>query len=194
MRRILRRYLTRDPAGRAISRRFERLTDDGAGNLRLNSEQTAQWCSGCRRPVVELSELRGLCDWCHSRGCCIHCVSECQVCSRQLCGRCRQGFGGPPAVTVCAVCRQRLIERQMLEDQQTMEQTAFDRYVAQQRLVIQAEGLRLNEQRLQLMARLQEARLGAGRRSKLQWVAHIVGVIVVKLFQGLQYVIRRTLP
>jgi hypothetical protein len=82
----------------------------------------------------------------------------------------------------------------MLEDQMTSEQTAFDRYVAQQRLFIQAEGLRLNEERLQLMARLQEARAGVGRRSKLQWAAHIFGVALVKAFQGVQYVVRRALP
>src|SRR5258706_11362599 len=142
MRRILRRYITRGPDGRPIAYQFERLTDDGEGRLRLNNERAARLCSGCRRPFVELSELRGLCDWCHSRECCVHCVSKCQVCSRRLCGSCRHGFGGPPVLTVCATCRQQLIERQAIQDQLEMEQTAFDRYVAQQRLYHQMESLR----------------------------------------------------
>ena len=75
-----------------------------------------------------------------------------------------------------------------------MEQMAFDRYLAQQRLFIQTEGLRLNEERLQLMARIQAARLGPGRRSKLQWVTHALGLTVVKTFQAVQYVVRRALP
>jgi hypothetical protein len=81
----------------------------------------------------------------------------------------------------------------MLEDQLSEEQTAFDRYVAQQRLSIQAEGLRLNAERMEFMARLQEARLGLGRRSKLQGALHFLGLAVLKVLKGIQYVIRRAL-
>jgi hypothetical protein len=194
MRRILRRYITRGPDGRPIAYQFERLTDDGEGRLQLQNERTARFCSGCWRPVVELSELRGFCDWCHSRQCCVHCVSRCQVCSRQLCGSCRRGFGGPPPRTVCAACRQYLAERQEMEDQLSEEQTRFDRHVAHQRLLYQAEALRQADERMQLMARFQEARLGIGKKTKLQWVLHLVGVVAVKIFEGMRYVIRRSLP
>src|SRR5688572_17322684 len=111
MRRVVRRYLTRDVNGRALAVQSERLTDDGLGAMHLSSERTAASCSGCQRPGLELSELRGVCDWCHARGCCVHCLSTCQVCSRKLCGCCRLGFVGPPPLTVCAVCLQRLTYR-----------------------------------------------------------------------------------
>jgi hypothetical protein len=87
-----------------------------------------------------------------------------------------------------------LITREAIEDQLTMEQTEFDRHIAQQRLVYQFEALRLAEGRLQQAARFQEARLGIGRRTKLQWAMHLLGLIVVNLFKGLKYVIRRALP
>jgi hypothetical protein len=194
MRRILRRYVTRDSAGRPISVQSERLTDDGAGRLQLNNERTARMCSGCRRPVIELSELRGLCHVCGARECCLHCASRCQVCARQLCGGCRRGFAGPPPLTICAPCRQRLIERQVRQDDLDSEQTAFDRYVAQHRLYYQVEALRLAEERMRIMAQFQEARLNMGRRTKLQWVMHLLGLTVITVFKGFQYVVRRALP
>lgn len=135
-----------------------------------------------------------MCDWCRSRECCVHCLSKCHVCSRRLCGSCVEGFGGPPAVTVCEVCRQRLIHRQTLEDELSLQQTAFDRHVALERMHYQAESLRMAEERMQMMARLQEAKLGAGRRTKMQWALHLVGVTAVQTFKGIQYVVRRSLP
>lgn len=159
MRRIVRRSLVRDPAGRALSMQSERLTDDGHGSVHHCSERTAGWCSGCRRPIEDLSQLRGLCDWCRTRGCCVHCLSQCQVCSRRLCGRCRRGFAGPPLVTVCTICQARLIHRQLLQDQQI----AFEQELARHRLFNQDQALRLNFERTQLMAQLQAARLGLNR-------------------------------
>lgn len=156
MRRIVRRNLVRDASGRALSLQSERVTDDGMGSLQQTSETTAAWCSGCRRPVAELAELRGVCDWCRSRGCCTHCLSQCQMCSRRLCGQCRRGFAGPPTLTVCAVCQQRLVHRQLLQDQQV----EFERELARRRLFQQDEALRLNYERLRLMAHFQAARLG----------------------------------
>ena len=75
-----------------------------------------------------------------------------------------------------------------------MEQTAFDRQVAQQRLLCQIEALRQAEERMQLTARFQEARLGMGKRTKMQWTMHLLGLTAVKTFKGLQYVVRRALP
>ena len=159
MRRIVRRNLIRDPAGRPLSMQSERLTDDGRGSLQQTSEVTAGWCSGCRRPVTDLSELRGVCDWCHARGCCVHCFSQCQVCSRRLCGHCRRGFAGPPTLTVCEICQERLVHRQLLADQHT----AFEQELARHRLFNQDQALRLNFERTHLMAQLQAARLGLNR-------------------------------
>jgi len=170
MRRIIRRNLVRDPAGRAISIQSERLTDDGRGSLQQTSELTAGWCSGCRRPITALSELRGVCDGCHTRGCCVHCLSQCQVCSRRLCGHCRRGFAGPPALTVCSVCQERLVHRQLLQDQQT----AFEQDLARHRLFNQDQALRLNFERTHLMAQLQAARLGLNRVWWPLWVIRLL--------------------
>jgi hypothetical protein len=179
MRRIYKRFLVRDPLGRALSMQSERLTDDGEGSVQLTSERDAGWCSGCQRPVTELSELRGVCDWCHHRGCCVHCLSQCQVCSRRLCGQCRRGFAGPPALTVCAVCQHRLIERQVMQDQQT----AFKQELARHRLFNQDQALRLNFERTNLMAELQAARLGLNRQSMLSRLAHGVRWTLAKVVQ-----------
>jgi hypothetical protein len=160
MRRIERRYVTRDGRGRPIAVRCERVTDDGLGNARLVSEQRAKTCSGCFRPVVDLSETRGLCDWCHARECCVHCVATCEVCSRRLCGHCRLGFAGPPGLTVCEACYRRLEYRQMVDDQLQAQQTAFDRQVAQQRLLNDIESLRLAADRLHFSNHFQAAKLG----------------------------------
>jgi len=198
MRRVIRRYVTRDPRGRPIFTRSERLTDDGAGHLHLNAEQIARWCSGCRRPVTELSELRGICDFCRRRECCVHCLSQCQVCSRRLCGHCRRGFAGNEALTVCAVCYDRLMDRQIMQDQLTLEQTTFDRYLAQQRLIQQVEALRQASERMQIMARFQDARLALDHPSLLsrvpgilaRCVFNIVRFVVVQTYEQ----IRRVLP
>jgi hypothetical protein len=156
MRRIIRRELVRDWAGRPLSMQSERVTDDGAGALQQTSERTARFCSGCRRPVENLTEFRGVCDWCHTRGCCVHCVSHCQICSRRLCGHCRLGFAGPPSLTVCATCQHRMIGRQVLQDQQV----EFEREMARYRMFQQDQALRFNYERTYLMARLQAARMG----------------------------------
>ena len=186
MRHIFKRFLVRDPRGRALSTQSERLTDDGRGWLQLTSERTAEWCSGCRRPVTELSELRGICDGCHSRGCCVHCLSQCQVCSRRLCGHCRRGFAGPPALTVCATCQQRLVERQVLQDQQT----AFEQELARHRLFNQDQALRLNFERTNLMAQLQAARLGLNKKPHL--IMRVVGGVGWTLTKVVEHA-RRTL-
>ncbi len=71
-----------------------------------------------------------------------------------------------------------------------MEQTGFDRYVAQQRLYNQAEALRLASDRMNIMAQFQAARLGMNRKSRLGWVIKVLRIFIVKIFQY----VRRTLP
>lgn len=174
MTRIVRRTLVRDPAGRPLSVQSERVTDDGSGSLQQTTERTAHWCSGCGRPVTELSELRGTCDHCRSRGCCVHCLSHCQLCARRLCGQCRHGFAGQPALTVCTTCLRKLIRRQLLQDQQaaftqelarlrTLQQSQhaiFEQELNRHRLFQHDQALRLNFERTYLMAQLQAARMG----------------------------------
>src|SRR2546425_282416 len=143
---------------RTIAEQSERLTDDGAGRLQMSTERSARWCTGCRRPITDVAEFRGICDYCHQRECCVHCISKCAVCSRRLCGHCRKGFAGRSALTACAACLGHLTERQILEDRLAAQQTAFDRYEAQQRLINQVEALRLNAERMRIMERFQAAR------------------------------------
>lgn len=142
------------------------MTDDGDGRLQLNSEQIAHPCSGCGRVVGELGDLRGRCDWCRVRECCDRCVSRCQVCSRQLCGQCRHGFAGPPQLTVCALCLERLLVRQRLHDRRAEADAEFSRQMEQQRLFNQVETLRLNAERARIALELQAARLGLGQKKR----------------------------
>lgn len=174
MTRIVRRTLVRDSSGCPLSVQSERVTDDGSGSIHQTSERTAQGCSGCRRPVTELSELRGVCDHCRCRECCVHCLSQCQVCARRLCGHCRQGFAGPPSLTVCATCQRKLLHRQLLQDQQISFEQAVARYrllqhnqhatfeqaFSRHRLFQQHQALRLNFERTYLTAQLHAARMG----------------------------------
>lgn len=196
MRRILRRYVTRDPAGRVIADRSERLTDDEAGRLRLHAEEAALRCSGCGRPVIELSELRGTCDGCGARGCCVHCVGRCDMCARRLCGRCRHGFAGAPPQTVCATCFRRLSERQKIQEQHEREQALFERHVTLQRLVGQAEALRLAGERLRITACLQAARLGLNPPPPItpHWSRRILRWTAAHGIKAVQHVFRRILP
>ena len=190
MRRIVRRNLVRDPAGRPLSMQSERLTDDGRGAVQQTTERTAHWCSGCHRPVAEISELRGVCDACRARGCCVHCISQCAVCSRRLCGQCRRGFAGPPTLTVCVVCQERLLHRQLLQDQQT----TFEQDLARHRLFNQDQALRLNYERTYLMAQLQAARLGLNRVWWPIWVIRKVGAGSITVIQHAWRLLQRHPP
>jgi hypothetical protein len=190
MRRVVRRHRTVDATGMPLSSQSERLVDDGQGLLHVDLQRTAGLCSGCRRPVVELSELRGLCDQCHARSCCAHCLAVCDVCSRRLCGQCRRGFGGPPARTVCESCLRGLIERQAYEDSVARQRERFERDVARARLLYQAESLRLTAERMNLQAQFQSARLGLGKRSLIGWAAHLTGIGIAKAYQNVRRCLR----
>jgi len=159
MRRILKRFVTRDAHGRALAVQSERLCDDGSGRLQLTHERSAGWCSGCRRPIADLGEIRGICDCCRVRGTCIQCASQCQLCSRRLCGRCRRGFFGPPPLTVCATCQQRLIQRQLVQDRLLLQRISFDREMMRRREVAHVHAMRQAAQRAQHGLHLHAARL-----------------------------------
>lgn len=190
MRHIFRRYITHDAFGAPLTKRTERLRDDENGNLRLSERQLARRCSGCLRHTLDLAELRGVCDSCGIRQCCVHCVSRCGICSRQLCGQCRTGFVGDRQFTVCATCNRGLLNRQRLTDQLNLEQHTFDCWLARQRLLHQAEALRLNERRLQLAEQSQAAKLGTNRRTPLQIAVSIVRFTGGKVFSYVQRALR----
>jgi hypothetical protein len=99
------------------------------------------------------------------------------------------GFAGPPALTVCALCHNRLTQRQTLQDELEMQQAAFDRQVAEQRLLIQMEGLRLAADRLHLSANMQAARLGLNRAPPL-W-RRMLALTFMGLGKGFRYVFQR---
>lgn len=191
MRRILRRYVVRDRLGRPISVRSERLTDDGE-HVHLSAEQQARPCGGCGRYLTEVSMLRGVCDCCGIRECCDHCIRHCQVCQRQLCGRCRQGFAGPPPVTVCASCREQLRQRRQFDDHRAAMQAAFDRHMEQQRLVNQSDRFNLDSVRTRASLQLQAARLGLRPSTTPLWrrALGLTGHAVSKVFRHA----RRLLP
>lgn len=197
MRRLLRRNLIRDSSGRTLSLQSERLTDNGTGSIHVTTQQSAGWCSGCRRPITNLSELRGDCDVCHTRGCCVHCLSQCQVCSRRICGHCRRGFAGQRSLTVCADCQQWLIQRQAWEDKRTIQQAAFDREqaefdreIARHRLFQQMQALQLQAERTRLLAEAQSARLGTTRRPLIVSVFNGIWWTVAKVIEYVERALR----
>jgi hypothetical protein len=90
-------------------------------------------------------------------------------------------------LTVCAICQQRLIQRQLLED----EQAEFDREVTRHRLCHQDFALKLLHERMQTTANLQAARLGLSL-TKRSFFGHIIDGVrwtVVSLFKVVKYVI-----
>lgn len=163
MKRILKRFATTDPFGRTLAYSTERLVDDGRGRLQVTALQSAHWCPGCRRPIRDLGDVRGLCDFCRFRGVavrtCIHCETRCQCCARRLCGGCRRGFAGPPALTVCPICLAKLHRRQAFQDRTQLRQEALARRVALEREWARIQAVRLQAARLRAVTRIQAARL-----------------------------------
>lgn len=160
MRTILKRVQTRDARGRPLNGTTERLTDDGRGRVQVAENRTAVWCSGCRRPVESLSELRGVCDVCRARGLCDRCETRCQGCARRLCGRCRRGFAGSQAMTVCPVCQRRFYARQAYLDGLQQRQLALQQEAMRQHEWARVQNLRLHLARLRLNTQLTAAREG----------------------------------
>lgn len=150
--------MTRDHRGRVLASQSERLTDDGRGRVQVSETHTAVWCPGCRRPVNDISELRGHCDYCGTRGVCVRCETNCHACSRRLCGRCRRGFPGPPPMTVCPICLNRLHARQIYLDRLHLRQQALQRRSLMHREWLSLQHLRLQLARLRVNGQLTAAR------------------------------------
>lgn len=118
MKKILKQFLITSPSGEVLNRNTEHLIDNGQGRLNYTTRSTAVSCPNCRRPVTDISKLRGQCDICRTQTCCENCETKCRVCSRRLCGHCRRGFVGQSSViTVCPICLNYLRQRQAFNDQ-----------------------------------------------------------------------------
>lgn len=138
MKGIFKRFIKKDPYGRVLSTTTERLVDNGAGQIAVNVCETVVRCSSCNRPIGDAGELRGICHYCLSNSCCVHCETHCAVCSRRLCCICRRGFAGQSLVIVCPYCLMQLRERQALQDRLLAEKAAFER-----QMVVQREWIKL---------------------------------------------------
>lgn len=189
MRRIIKRFFVRDSDGQLIELQSEHLRDDEDGRLFVTHERSALRCSGCSA-AVEFAELRGRCDVCRSHGCCIHCLSRCGVCSRQLCGHCRRGFAGPPPLTVCSDCQRQLVQRQQFVEHVQRQQKAFENSVARQRLFHQAQALQLAAQRQEAMQQFQTARLGLNRVHWLPWLMGKCGAGITGTYRHVRQLLR----
>lgn len=159
MRRILKRVLVRDPSGRPITQNAERFQDDGSGRVVHIAHRTLIRCQGCQHLVEDASDLRGRCDYCRTRGCCIHCETRCQGCSRRLCWACRRGFAGPTLMTLCPVCLVKMQRRQAFLDYEMRTQAVFQRRLLARRELIRVQALRAQVARTREMGFLHAARL-----------------------------------
>ena len=167
MAKIFKRFLITDRLGRVVSSNSERLNDDGRGRTSLTNRRVAIWCQSCHRPVMDVAELRGKCDYCRLRKCCSRCETACRICSRRLCGYCRRGFVGNTVSTVCPICLVRMRQRQMFQDQILMRKFALQSQIMRQRERTRIEALRLQAARARMIGRLQAARLSNNGRLSL---------------------------
>lgn len=117
MTRITRNNSVHNSQGVPVLGTVQHLVDDGRGNIASYRYKKTQPCPNCRRNLSDLSEGRGLCNWCGQRHTCSQCDAKCQSCSRRLCGRCRRGFVSDGAsITVCPGCLSKHRRRQVMRD------------------------------------------------------------------------------
>jgi len=154
MRRIIKRFAATDRLGHPLLTNTERLADDGRGRSYVSTQRTVVGCPGCRRPISDLSELHGRCDYCRERQICGHCETRCNACARRLCWRCRRGFVGPPAVATCPTCYTRLRNRQLLQDRFAWQEAVFRRRMLLQREINRVHALRMQATRLRQLGTL----------------------------------------
>lgn len=159
MRNIIKRRIIVDASGRTIHGNSERLTDNGNDRLHYTQRQVAIWCPNCRRPIINVAELTGRCDYCGIRGCCTHCQVRCHVCNRRLCGHCRRGFVGSRVFTVCPICLVKLKQRQYLEDQMMVRKAAMEAWALRQRQINYIHAMRLQAARSRMTGQIQASRI-----------------------------------
>ncbi|MBN2456395.1 MAG: hypothetical protein JXB29_07680 [Sedimentisphaerales bacterium] len=159
MRNIFKRKIIVDKTGRTMLGNSERLVDNGRNRLHHTHRQAVIWCPGCGRPVTDVSELAGRCDYCRTRTCCAHCETHCQVCARRLCGNCRRGFVGSRIITVCPICLIKLRQRQHFEDQMLMRKAAIQNWALRQQQINHINALRLQAARSRMIGHIQASRI-----------------------------------
>ncbi len=144
MKKIQKRFLVTDQSGRVLDSNTEHLTDNGRGRINLTTRRTAVRCPNCRRPITDINKQRGRCDYCRTQSCCENCETRCRVCSRRLCGRCRQGFVGQSnIITVCPTCLNHLRQRQAFNDRLLIQKIRSQRQIMHQREVARLRALQL---------------------------------------------------
>jgi hypothetical protein len=159
MRNIFKRRIIVGRTGRAILGNSERLIDNGRNRLYYTHRQVAIYCPSCRRPITDVSELTGRCDYCRIKTCCAHCEKHCQVCARRLCGNCRRGFVGSRIITVCPICLVKLRQRQHFEDQMLVRRAAIQNWALRQRQINHINALRLQAARSRMIGQIQASRI-----------------------------------
>jgi hypothetical protein len=186
MRNIFKRRLIVDRTGHTIHGNSEHLTDNGRDRLHYTQRQVAIWCPSCRRPITDISELTGRCDYCRMRTCCVHCQTNCHVCSRRLCGFCRRGFVGSRVFTVCPVCLIKLRQRQYLEDQLLARKVAIENWALRQRQINYINSLRLQAARSRMMGQIQASRIRTnGQLAMLREINRIkLALAKLRFFNG----------
>lgn len=175
MKRIVKRSVTGDAHGHVLHSEGERLTDDGKGNIRVTKRRAALWCPSCVRPLTDVKDIRGRCDWCRSkRNTCVTCWSRCSMCNRVLGGCCTRGFPGHASVAVCPGCFAKLRSRQIYTDAVAARQMAMRYRILQQRELLRRHALRLQaarfkaSNRIALLREMMKMR-NAGRGRYITW-------------------------
>lgn len=186
MRNIFKRRLIVDATGRTIHGNSERLTDNGGNRLHYTQRQVAIWCPNCRRPITNVAELTGRCDYCGTRSCCTHCEVHCHVCNRRLCGNCKRGFVGSQTFTVCQICLVKLKQRQYIEDQMLMRKAALENWAIRQRQINYIHALRLQAARSRMMGQIQASRIRtSGQLTSLREINKIkLALAKLRYFSG----------
>ena len=184
MAKILKRFLVTDRLGRVVSSNSERLNDDGRGRVNFTNRRVVLWCPSCHRPITDVAELHGNCDYCRVRKCCSRCETACRICSRRLCGSCRRGFVGDNVFTVCPICLVRLRQRQMFKDQILMRKFALQSQILRQRERTRMEALRLQAARARMMGQLHAARLSHQGRLSLVREINKVKLALARLWHS----------
>jgi hypothetical protein len=186
MRNIFKRRIIVDPTGHTMHGNSERLTDNGRNRLNYTQRQQAIWCPNCRRPITDISELTGRCDYCRMRTCCERCQTYCRICTRRLCGNCRRGFVGSRIFTVCPVCLVKLQQRQYLEDQMLARKVAIENWSLRQRQINYVNSLRLQAERARMIGQIQASRIRtSGQLAALREINRIkLALAKLRFFNG----------
>jgi hypothetical protein len=154
MKSVLKRAFTVDRDGRVLASDGERLLDSGDGRLSVTTHRTTLSCPGCTRPIADIAELRGRCDYCQRTALCEACATTCQSCSRRLGPCCRRGVPGQSPSALCPNCWHYFLHRQAYQDQLLRKHAAFQRRILLQREWYRLQALRLNAARTRAALRM----------------------------------------